>query len=395
MKKRLRIVVPLAGVVLIVIAVGLFFRQRPGETGLAVSGNIDVTQVDLAFKIPGRLSLRLVEEGDRVTAGQRLAALDDTDTRLQLQKATADAAYAQAVVAELDAGSRLEEISRAEARVRQARFTLDELENGSRFQEIAEADADLNRANADEQTADSQLTLARSEFARYAAVFEAGGISRQTFDTYRTRLTAAENAAAAATAHRQAAEERLSLRREGSRKERIQQARAALAQAEADYALVKAGPRQETVDQARAKRDAALAALAVARQQMTDTLLVAPFSGVVLSTSAEPGSYFNTGGTVLTVADIDHVWLRAFVDEVDLGRVRLGQNAAVAIDADPARTWKGRVSYISSAAEFTPRSVQTAKERTNLVYRIKIQLDNADGTLKPGMPADAVIEVAP
>ena len=395
MKKRLRIIAVIVVIILAVTGWQLFLKKRSNENRLRLSGNIDVTQVDMAFKIPGRLSQRLVDEGDRVARGQRLGMLDDTDQNFQLQKATADADYATAILAERDAGSRPEEIRRSEARVRQARFTLNELLNGSRAQEIAEAEAGLKQAAAAERSAESELSLTHNDFKRYEAVYKEGGISRQTFETYRTRLTKAENAATAATSQRQAAEQRLSLRREGTRQERIRQARSALAQAEAEFALTKAGPRKEAIDQARAKKVAALAALAMARQQVADTELFAPFDGVILSTSAEPGSYLNPGSTVLTIGDIRNAWLRVFVAEADLGRIRLGQSAEVSVDAYPERSWKGRITYISSAAEFTPRSVQTNKERTNLVYRLKIQLDNTDGVLKPGMPADAVIEVGP
>ena len=394
MKKRLRIVIPVAVVCLAIVIWYVWIEPDKGDGTINLSGNIDVTQVDLAFKIPGRLSHRLVDEGDNVKNGQSLALLDDMDQRLEAQKAEAEAEYAMAVLAELEAGSRTEEISQARAAAEQARFALEEQLNGSRSQEIAEAEADLKRAKAKERAANSELKLAKSDFERYKAVFADGGISQQTFDTYRTRLDSAKGAAAAAKSQRQAARQRLSLRREGSRSERIRQARSALAQAEAQYELVKTGPRQETIDQARAKKDGALAALAVARQRLADTELTCPFDGVVLSTSAEPGSYLNPGGTVLTIADIKNVWVRAFVSETDLGRIRLNQEAEVTIDAYADRSWKGRISYISSAAEFTPRSVQTLKERTNLVYRIKIEIDNTDGALKTGMPADAILEAA-
>ena len=396
MKKRLRIILPIAMVALAAIIVwNLIVKENNGTGQILLSGNIDVTQVDLAFKIPGRLSRRLVDEGDRVENGQRLAVLDDTDQQLQGKKASADVDYASSVLAELSAGSRPEEVKRAQARVNQARFALNELQSGSRLQEIAEAEADLQRARAEERTTQSQLELAQADFARYEAVFKEGGISRQTFDVYRTRLVSARNASESAASRRQAAGQRLSLRREGSRREQISQARSALAQAEADYALVKAGPRQEAIDQARARKAAAQAGLAIARQQLAETELFSPFEGVVLSTSAEPGSYLNPGTTALTVGDINGVWLRAFVSESDLGRIRLGQSAEVTVDAYPERRWNGRISFISSTAEFTPRSVQTFKERTNLVYRIKIELENPDGVLKPGMPADAVVEAAP
>ncbi len=395
MKKRLRIIIPVAVVVLAIILWRVILEKNGTDGQILLSGNIDVTQVDLAFKISGRLSQRLVEEGDRITGNQRLAVLDDTDQQLQYQKAAADLEFASSVLAELLAGSRPEEIERARARVSQARFVLSDLQNGSRVQEIAEAEAELQRAMADQRTAQSQLELARADFSRFEAVFKDGGISRQSFDTNRTHLVAARNAADAAASRQQAAAQRLSLRREGSRREQVNQARSALAQAEADYALIKAGPRAEAIDQARARKASAQAGLALARQQLAETELFCPFDGVVLSTSAEPGRYLNPGSTVLTVGDIQGVWLRAFVTETDLGRIKLGQPASVSVDAYPERRWDGRVSYISSAAEFTPRSVQTAKERTNLVYRVKIQLDNPDGTLKPGMPADAVIEAAP
>jgi len=395
MKKRLRIILPIILLILAVAAWKLFFNPGGSDGKIKLSGNIDVTQADMAFKIPGRLARRLVDEGEPVTRRQPLAVLEDTDQRLTHQKAVADLAYAAAVLAELEAGSRPEEIQRARARVEQARFALNELQSGSRQQEIAEAEADLQRAKADERAAKSELKLAQDDFVRYEAVRKDGGISQQTFETYRTRLVTAENALMAAAARRRAAQQRLSLRREGSRSEQIGQARSALAQAEADYALIEAGPRQEAIDQARAKKEAAAAALAMAGQRLADTRLEAPFSSVVLSTSAEPGVYLNPGTTVLTIADIKNAWLRAFVDEPDLSRIRLGQSAAVSVDGYPKRRWQGRINFISSAAEFTPRSVQTDKERTHLVYRIKIQLDNTDGTLKPGMPADAVIEAAP
>ena len=393
MRKRIAIIILITASALTVMAWNLYVGKNAVDGRIHLSGNMDVTQVDLAFKIAGRLRQRLVDEGHPVTRGQRVAILDDTDQQFQLEKADAELAYALSVLSELEAGSRPEEIDRAAARVRQARFALNERIAGSRDQEIAEAQADLKRAMADEQTARSELALAQSDFNRYAAVFEEGGISRQTFEVYRTRLETAKNARKAAVSRRQATGQRLSLRQEGSRSEQIDQARWILAQAEADYALVAAGPRKETIGQAKARVAAADAVLKIARQQVAETELFAPFDGVVLSTSAEAGAYVNPGTTVLTVGDTEHIWLRAYVTETDLGRIRRGQSARVTIDAYPDRSWTGTISFISSEAEFTPKSVQTYKERRNLVYRIKIQLSNPDGALKPGMPADAIIEV--
>ena len=172
MKKKLLIIVPVAGILVAIAVWHFFFASKNGTESIVLSGNIDVTQVDLAFKIPGRLSRRLVEEGDNVASGQRVAVLDDTDQRLQLQKAIADVGpMPRQYWPSSKPAAGPTRSARARAVVEQARFNLNELQNGSRNQEIAEAEADLARAMADERTAESQLTLAKNDFSRYEAVF--------------------------------------------------------------------------------------------------------------------------------------------------------------------------------------------------------------------------------
>jgi len=122
-------------------------------------------------------------------------------------------------------------------------------------------------------------------------------------------------------------------------------------------------------------------------------LLRAPKSGVITVRQAEIGEVMAPGTPVVTIADVDHLWLRGYINETDLGRVRWGQTALVKTDTFPGKTYKGRVSFISSEAEFTPKSVETHEERVTLVYRIKIDLENTNQELKPGMPADAEIEL--
>ncbi len=393
MKRRLKILVPLA----VLVAVGLAARHflGPGAAGnrVLLSGNVEVTQVDLSFQVPGRLVERAVDEGDRVKAGDLVGRLDPVDHELQENKAAADLEYARAVLAELVAGSRPEDIARAAERVAQARSALADLEKGSRSQEIAGAAADLERARAGQKAAQSRMELARADFDRYSAVHAQEGISRQAFEAHRTQLDTARAAVEEAAAQVRAAEERLSLFTEGPRREKILGARAALDQARAEYDLVKAGPRKETLDQARARVKAAEEGLNLARQKKAETILHAPMDGLILSKSAEPGAWLNPGTPVVSLADLKTVWIRAFVSERDLGRVALNAPATVTTDSRPDRAWTGRLSYIASEAEFTPKSVQTQEERVNLMYRVKIEVDNADGALKPGMPADAVIQV--
>ncbi len=393
MKKRLRIVIPIVLMVGALLIWHFRFRPQGPVSHIRVSGNIEVTQVEVSFKIPGRLAQRMVDEGDHVQAGQVIARLDPEDQRLKVAQAEAELAYAQAVLAELEAGSRPEEIRSAKARVQQARFSLEELERGSRSQEIADAQAARQRTLSAQQSAASQLELARADHERFAQLYEDELISRKQYDEARTRWETAQNSQAEAAAQVRSATQRLSLIREGPRGEQIRRARAQLEQAQAEYALIEAGPRAETRQQARARVAAASQLLAQARQHLADTEVKAPFDGVVLSKSAEPGAYLNPGTPVVTLAQLIRVWLRAFVRGEDLGRIRRNQPVTVTSDAYAQKEFKGRLSFISSEAEFTPKSVQTFEERVGLMYRIKIDLDNPEGILKPGMPADARIDI--
>jgi HlyD family secretion protein len=169
----------------------------------------------------------------------------------------------------------------------------------------------------------------------------------------------------------------------------LKQAQAAL---QRDIAAARSADRD--VDVARAGVYNAQKNLELARIVMGYTTLRAPFSGVILVRNAELGEVMQPGTPVVTLADLDHVWLRGYISETDLGRVRWGQDAIVTTDSYPGKKYRGHVSFIASDAEFTPKSVETHKERVTLVYRIKIDVENPSHELKPGMPADALIDLS-
>lgn len=162
---------------------------------------------------------------------------------------------------------------------------------------------------------------------------------------------------------------------------------------ERDRALEAAAERQ--VELAMANIRNAEESLKLAKIVLDYTVLAAPFDGVITVRQAELGEIMVPGAPVVTLADLDHIWLRAYINETDLGKIRLDQSAAVTTDTYPGKTYRGRVSFISSSAEFTPKSVETHAERVTLVYRIKIDIDNPTHELVPGMPADAVLEALP
>ncbi|MDD5286726.1 MAG: efflux RND transporter periplasmic adaptor subunit [Desulfuromonadaceae bacterium] len=170
---------------------------------------------------------------------------------------------------------------------------------------------------------------------------------------------------------------------------------AAVREAEQQLKLLKIGPRPDALRQARARAEGASAVKAIAETRLSESVLLSPLSGLVLAKHAEPGEILAPGGPVVTVGRMEEVWLRGYIPESELGRIKVGQSARVMVDSWPGRSFEGRVSFIASEAEFTPKNVQTEKERVKLVYRIKITLHNPKGELKPGMPADAVIVATP
>jgi HlyD family secretion protein len=341
MPKRLRVIL------IVIVAAGAAtawwgtHRSTTDPHRLLLSGTIEVTQVDLAFKIPGRLLERIVDEGDSVAAGQVVARLDDVDQKLQ--------------------------VARAEAQVASAKAFLTKLERGSRAEEVAQARAQLQQARAAANAAESRLKLAEDDVARSRKLRAQEVISQQKFDELQTTYETAFNSRREAVA-------------------RVHNARATLD-------LVLAGPRKEDIEQARAQLAGAQQVLALARRQLADTVLKSPTAGVVLSKAAEPGAYLNPGTPVITVGQLDQVWLRGYINETDLGRIRLQQPARVTTDTYPDKDYPGKVSFISDQAEFTPKAVQTHEERVKLMYRVKISLNNPRQELKAGMPADAVVHV--
>jgi HlyD family secretion protein len=158
---------------------------------------------------------------------------------------------------------------------------------------------------------------------------------------------------------------------------------------------VREGSRPEEIAIAHANVKAARESLGLSRINLEYTTLRAPSAGVIAVRQAELGEVVSPGTPIVTLTDLDHVWLRAYVAETDLGRIHYGQQATIRTDTYPGKTYNGRISFIADKAEFTPKSVQTFKERVTLVYRIKIDVENANHELKPGMPADAYIDLSP
>jgi HlyD family secretion protein len=380
MPKKLRIIIVLA-----LIGGGVFYwrhtqAQRAANGDVRLTGNIEATEVDVSFKIAGRIAARLVNEGDIVTAGQEVAQLDCAELEQQLAARNADVAAAEAFLRELEAGARPQEIAQAEAAAEQARARLAEVLAGARTREISAAAADVEQARADA----TRLSADRDRIVR---LFGDHAVSAQQHDSTQAAYRVASERLAAG-------EQRLALLREGARSEQVDQARAAVRQTEERLSLVKAGAREETLEQTRAKVEQARAGQKLAEVQLDNAKVASPVAGFVISENLEAGEFAAPGSPVVTVADLANIWVRVYVPETEMGRIALGQPATVRCDSFPGKAFKGRVDFISKESEFTPKSVQTPEERVKLVYRVKVAVENPDFAMKPGMPVDVNMEAA-
>ncbi len=374
-----------AGVILYFFVLG---HNSKNSADLPVSGNIEVTTVDLAFKISGKIENLLVDEGDQVKAGALVASLEHKDLLAQRAKAVATLEATESRVPalmkniELQDQSTLQEVSQAQSSMEAARARLEQLLTGSRPQEIQQAKAMLEQAQSD-------LAKRKADMDRAQSLFQNHYISAQDWDS-------AKNAYEVAAATRKKAEESYGLVVEGPRQEEIAAARAQWQQSQAGLKLARAHRIQVDVLKrelatARAQVQEAAKAIEVIDTQIEYSNLIAPLSAVVLVKNTEAGEFVVPGGPVITLGDIEKPWLKAYIHEGELGKVKLGQKVSVVTDSYPGKTYPGKITFISSEAEFTPKNVQTPKERVKLVYRIKVSLENPHRELKPGMPADATI----
>lgn len=313
----------------VVVAGGFAWRyvnqKEHQKAHLELYGNVDVRQVDLSFKIAGRLAAVKFEEGDAIKAGDLVASLEKADFK--------------------------DQAALAEAAVQSRAAILEKLERGARSEEIAQA-----RAELDSRT--SALRLAEATLKRIETLAGEDFASHQRHDL----AQAERDEAAAAVA---AAREALELLVSGSREEDIKAARAALNLEEATLSL--------------------------AQRRLSDADLIAPNDGVILTRVREPGAVVGAGQPIYTLSLASPVWVRTYVAEPDLGKIRPGMPATVRTDS--SGDYDGRIGFISPTAEFTPKSVETRELRTSLVYRMRIIVDNPDGGLRQGMPVTVVVRL--
>ncbi len=326
--------------IIVSIAVVSFAGCRPAAPvdRIRASGHVEATDVQVAPDVGGRIIELLVAEGDRVKQDQVVARLDTRDIELALRRAEAERQQASAQLRLLQAGARPEEIRQAEAQV---------AGNG-----------------ADVAAAQAELSASELDLRRFEALLEASSGSQKQRDDAATRRDVARERVAAARDRERASREMLARLNAGARREEIETARARVALVDAQLA---------TLEKARA-----------------DAIVRSPVEGVVTEKLLEQGEMAAPRTPLVVITDLNHAWANVFIDEPQVPRLHLGQAATLFTDAGGDGI-PGTISFISSQAEFTPRNVQTTEDRSKLVYRIKIAVDNREGVLKSGMPIEAEI----
>ena len=329
MKKKRVLIVLIVIVIVAAVLVITNIEKHVDNGAMILSGNVEVTETNVGFKIPGRVVERLVNEGDRVKAGDLIARLDSAEL--------------------------LSIVNQNRASLKETATKLAELTAGSRAQEIEQARANMNAQEAD-------LEKVKKDYERAEILHKNGAISTSQYDAARSVFD--------------------------SRRALYKSASEALS-------LVTEGPRKEDIMIARHRVEQATAALAASEQRLKDTEVYAPVNGIVLRKNVEPGETIAAGTPVVTLGDLDSPWIKVYVKEDKLGLVKLGQKAKVTVDSYKGKTYEGTVTYISSEAEFTPKTVQTPEERVKLVFGVKVSVKNERQELKPSMPADVRIMVNP
>jgi len=316
----------------LVLAVGgfVFFSgllAQKDKTQLTLYGNVDIRQLEAAFRVGGRISKVLAEEGEEVRAGQVLAELDDEPLRQSYAAAAANLAVQEAVLLKLERGYRVEEVAQAEAAVLSAR---------------------------------AQSEYALSEMSRTERLRASNSVSQKDFDRAKAAFV---------------------------------DAGAGLKSATENLAKLKAGYQREDVDAQRATLAAARAQHDQARTALNDAVLKAPQDGVVLTRAREAGAMIQAGQTVYSLSLTKPVWIRAYVRQPQLGLIKPGMTARVIVDSAPGKSWPGTVGFISSKAEFTPKSVETREVRDDLVYRIRVIAEDPENVMRQGMPVTVIIDL--
>jgi multidrug resistance efflux pump len=354
-----------------------YLNQKPAH--LSLPGLVEIQEVRLSSKVAGRVEQTAVREGDMVQPGQTLVVFAAPELRAQLLQQQARLAAAQADLDRTRNGPRTEEKEAARAALAAAGARHEKLKTGFRAEEIEQAQADVESALA-------EWTNAQNEWQRARRLLSQRAISQTEYDTILGSHDRLKGKLAAARA-------RLKLLEAGTRREEIDEAAAEVERLRANYELLKQGSRSEDLAAAAARVAELQAKVDELKVNLDEAVLKAPERAVVEVLAVRTGDLVAPNQPVLRVLRADDLWVKVYVAETDLGKVRLRQSVEVTIDSYPGRRFQGEIYQINSTSEFTPRNVQSADERRHQVFGVKVRVADPQGIFKSGMAATVLISL--
>jgi len=357
----------------------LYFQDK-AESGLIfASGRIEGTEVTVGTKVAGRVERRWVKEGDRVEKGALLAEISSNEIKARWERFQAAIS-----VSERNLARQAENVQYCDHKVREVESSLEFLRKQVQEQ-IAQAEAGLGAAAAGLVRAQANLDWWQKESRRMEDLYRQGMVSTQSVDNAKSSLRAAF--AEVDQLHQEKDRAKASLRLAQSARLQID-----VKEKERAAALSMRTQTKEAMEGARMEIKMAEAAAKEAQAVLDDCRILAPISGTVMTKIAEEGEVLTAGRPILTLIDLNDIYLKVYIPQVEVGKIRLGNPARIFLDAYPDRPFEAKVTNINQQAEFTPKNVETKQERVNLVFAVKLTADSPQGLLKPGMPADAIIK---
>jgi HlyD family secretion protein len=355
---------------------------RSHNNSLILPGTVEIQEIRLGSKVGGRVQSVSVREGDRVKAAQELVRFETPELDAQREQLQAKLRAAEADLLKARRGPRPEEKADAKAAVEAAAAKLERLKNGWREEERRQAKNEAEAAQAD-------LVQSKAEFERIDRLSKTGGgvtVTKTEWDTARAARDRSQKRYEAATAH-------YDMMMNGSRPEDVAEAAAELARAKAKSLMLENGTREEDIMLAEATVAEIKGRLAEVEVNRKEAFVLAPGPAVIDVLAVRTGDLVAPNQPVLRVLRDDDLWVKVFVPETELGKVRLGEKVEVTIDAYPGRKLPGTIDQIASVSEFTPRNVQSIDERRHQVFAIKVKVENHEGVFKSGMAAEVAIPV--
>ncbi len=345
---------------------------------IEASGFIEGNQIVLSAQIPGIVVEINTEEGQWVKKSQKVVRLDDLQLSAKVDQARAQLDIASAQVKQADA-----QLNASFSQKEQAQLSA-QLADKQSVNNVNQAEAAFQVAKANEQQALVALEKAQDDFSRYKDLFDNNAVSVAEFEAVKNQLNAVNAKHVAAQQQAEQAASALQSAKDNKMSADVQQkvAEGTLA----SYSQAQAG-----LEAAIASQQLAQAALKEAEALLDKTKVLAPSGGVIVNTLVNQGELVASGTPLIQLVNMHDLFLTVYVTGQDIGKIKLGQGARVTIDAFSDKTFAAKVARVAQQAEFTPKNVHMPNERAKLVYAVELNLDNSEGFLKPGMPADAVI----